>query len=164
MPDYKRWYDHDPLLLEVVNLLRNYQTELKAQAEVFLAKIEEKVSKDAMIRFYEMVKPENGTRWYDKDPILKEALELLKLSTDEQKEQAKDFMLKLQEDVASDVIDRALLTALGAQDSNRLQQINNALDRIKQGKLSRCSLGRQKPPRNKRNFPCLIPPLSPELF
>ena len=45
-------------------------------------------------------------RWYDKDPILKEALELLKLSTDEQKEQAKDFMLKLQEDVAQDVIER----------------------------------------------------------
>ena len=55
-------------------------------------------------------------------------------------------------DVASDVIDRALLTALGAQDSNRLQQINNALDRIKQGKLSRCFAWRQKPPRNKRNF------------
>ena len=34
-------------------------------------------------------------RWYDRDPILKEALELLRLSTDEQKEQAKDFMLKL---------------------------------------------------------------------
>ncbi|MBR5304556.1 MAG: hypothetical protein IKU37_07000 [Candidatus Gastranaerophilales bacterium] len=45
-------------------------------------------------------------RWYDRDPILKEALELLRLSTDEQKEQAKDFMLKLQEDVAADVIDR----------------------------------------------------------
>ena len=39
-------------------------------------------------------------------PILKEALELLRLSTDEQKEQAKDFMLKLQEDVAQDVIER----------------------------------------------------------
>ena len=47
-----------------------------------------------------------GKRWYDRDPILKEALELLKLSTDEQKEQAKDFMLKLQEDVAQDVIER----------------------------------------------------------
>ena len=47
-----------------------------------------------------------GKRWYDKDPILKEALELLKLSTDEQKEQAKDYMLKLQEDVAQDVIER----------------------------------------------------------
>ena len=51
--------------------------------------------------------PKNqGRRWYDKDPILKEALELLRLSTDEQKEQAKDFMLKLQEDVAQDVIER----------------------------------------------------------
>lgn len=47
-----------------------------------------------------------GQRWYDKDPVLKEALELLRLSTDEQKEHAKDFMLKLQEDVAADVIDR----------------------------------------------------------
>ena len=47
-----------------------------------------------------------GMRWYDKDPILKEALELLRLSTDEQKEQAKDFMLKLQEDVAQNVIER----------------------------------------------------------
>lgn len=47
-----------------------------------------------------------GKRWYDKDPILKEALELLRLSTDEQKEHAKDFMMKLQEDVAQDVIER----------------------------------------------------------
>ena len=47
-----------------------------------------------------------GKRWYDRDPILKEALELLRLSTDEQKESAKDFMLKLQEDVAQDVIER----------------------------------------------------------
>jgi hypothetical protein len=47
-----------------------------------------------------------GQGWYDKDPILKEALELLRLSTDEQKENAKDFMLKLQEDVAQDVIER----------------------------------------------------------
>ena len=47
-----------------------------------------------------------GQRWYDKDPILKEALELLRLSTDEQKDKAKDFILQLQENVASDVIER----------------------------------------------------------
>ena len=41
-PTYKRWYDHDPLLLEVIELLRNYQTELRAQAEIFLQKIEKK--------------------------------------------------------------------------------------------------------------------------
>ncbi len=44
-------------------------------------------------------------RWYDKDPILKEALELLRLSSDNEKEAAKDFILKLQEDVAKDVIE-----------------------------------------------------------
>ena len=35
-PTYKRWYDHDPLLLEVIELLRNYQTELHAQAEILV--------------------------------------------------------------------------------------------------------------------------------
>jgi CBS domain-containing protein len=43
--NYKRWYDHDPVLLQVINLLQKYQNELKSQAEFFLAKIEEKVSK-----------------------------------------------------------------------------------------------------------------------
>ena len=60
MPQYKRWYDHDPVLMEVVELLRNYQDELRAQAEIFLAKIEEKVSKETIDKFYEMVKPING--------------------------------------------------------------------------------------------------------
>jgi RNA polymerase-binding protein DksA len=41
-------------------------------------------------------------------------------------------------DVAADVIDRTLLTALGEQDANRLQQIDNALDRINQGTYGRC--------------------------
>ena len=41
-------------------------------------------------------------------------------------------------DVAADVIDRTLLNALGAQDANRLQQIDKALDRINQGTYGRC--------------------------
>lgn len=41
-------------------------------------------------------------------------------------------------DVASDVVDGKLLESLGAQDSNRLQMINNALDRIKQGTYGKC--------------------------
>ena len=44
-------------------------------------------------------------RWYDSDPILKEALELLRLQPDETKDDAKDFLLQLQEQVASEVID-----------------------------------------------------------
>lgn len=44
-------------------------------------------------------------RWYDSDPILKEALELLRLSPDETKNEAANFMLKLQEQVAGEVIE-----------------------------------------------------------
>ena len=45
-------------------------------------------------------------RWYDNDPILKEALELLQLSPDSTKSEAANFMLKLQEEVAGEVIER----------------------------------------------------------
>ena len=45
-------------------------------------------------------------RWYDNDPILKEALELLKLQTDDTKSAAAEFIISLQEQVAQDVIER----------------------------------------------------------
>ena len=44
-------------------------------------------------------------RWYDKDPVLKEALELLRLQPDETKAQAADYILNLQEQVAAEVIE-----------------------------------------------------------
>ncbi len=50
--------------------------------------------------------PESYRRWYDNDPILKEALELLKLQTDDRKSAAADFIISLQEQVAQDVIER----------------------------------------------------------
>ena len=40
--------------------------------------------------------------------------------------------------VAADVMDRQLLTSIGTQDAIRLQQIENALDRINQDKYGRC--------------------------
>jgi RNA polymerase-binding protein DksA len=49
-------------------------------------------------------------------------------------------------DVASDVVDGRLLESLGAQDSNRLQMINNALDRIKQGTYGKCVVCKQDIP------------------
>lgn len=97
-PIYKRWYDHDPVLMEVVELLRNYQDELKAQAEVFLQKIEEKVSKDAIEKFYELVKPVNGNRWYDHDPIISRTVELLRVvPPDIQRSCAERFIVALNE-------------------------------------------------------------------
>ena len=46
-----------------------------------------------------------NNRWYDSDPILKEALELLRLSPEDTQNEAAEFMLKLQEQVAAEVIE-----------------------------------------------------------
>ncbi len=95
---YKRWYDYDPLLVEVINLLKNYQDELHSQAIIFLQKVEEQVSKEALDRFYEMVKPFNGNRWYDKDPIISKTVELLRVVPQQiQKQAADSFIAALRE-------------------------------------------------------------------
>ena len=98
MPEsYKRWYDHDPVLLEVINLLKDYQVELRAQAEIFLKKIEERVSRSTVENFYEKVKPINGKRWYDKDPVISKTVELLRIvPPDMQQKAAKNFLKTLE--------------------------------------------------------------------
>ncbi len=96
---YKRWYDHDPVLIEVIELLRNYQDELKLQAEIFLTKIEEKVSKETIERFYEMVRPVNANRWYDRDPIISKTVELLRVVPPEIQKSAAEHFLKTLDDL-----------------------------------------------------------------
>ena len=65
-------------------------------------------------------------------------LESLSGQSDDMRELVKTVESGDEADVAADAIDRTLLTALGTQDANRLQQINNALERIYQGKYGRC--------------------------
>ncbi len=92
--EFKRWYDHDPLMLKVINILKDYQDELRVQAELFLANIESKVSKEAVNKFYFMVKPLNGgSRWYDNDPVISKTIELLRVvPLDVQKKVAQEFI------------------------------------------------------------------------
>jgi len=98
MAAYKRWYDHDPLLMEVMELLKNFQDDLRSQAEVFLVKIESHVGKEAIDSFYEKVKPINGKRWYDKDPVLAKAVELLRVVPQNvQRQAAQNFLDSLKE-------------------------------------------------------------------
>lgn len=52
-------------------------------------------------------------------------------------------------DVASAVVDSRLMDSLGAQNSNRLQMINNALDRIKQGNYGICLKCKQEIPQER---------------
>ena len=93
---YKRWYDHDPKLLEVVELLRNYQDELLEQAEQFLKKLEEQISKEAIDHFYEMVKPVNGCRWYDKNPTISKTVEILRVVPPEVQREKWVLIIKVQ--------------------------------------------------------------------
>lgn len=76
-----------------------------------------------------------------KNTMLEQRATIFK-SLEEQNEDMHDLVKTVESgdevDVASDAIDRTLLTALGTQDANRLQQIENALDRIKQGRFGRC--------------------------
>ena len=84
--------------MQILELLRNYQEELKEQAQLFLDKLEEKVSKETIDKFYDMVKPINGKRWYDKDPVISKTVELLRVvPPDAQKAAADNFKKVLKE-------------------------------------------------------------------
>lgn len=57
-------------------------------------------------------------------------------------------------DVASDVIDRTLLDSLSSQDSQRLQIIDNALERIRLGRYGVCiKCGKDIPQQRLRALP-----------
>jgi hypothetical protein len=76
----RRWYDQDPLLAEVLELLRSYPSDVREQAQTFLTKIEEQIGKETLDKFYELAKPEKtGNRWYDHDPVVSKAVELLRV-------------------------------------------------------------------------------------
>ncbi len=77
---YKRWYDYDSELLKLINILKDYQDELRQQAELFLQQIENKVSREALDKFYAQTKQLNGgKRWYDNDPVISKTIELLRI-------------------------------------------------------------------------------------
>ena len=99
MQEFKRWYDFDPNLQKVINILKDYQDELKEQAEEFLAAVEKKVSKETLDKYYEMTKPLNGgKRWYDKDPVISKTIELLRVIPQQtQKQTAQAFMQALRD-------------------------------------------------------------------
>lgn len=87
---HQRWYDYDPTLLDVLTLLRNFQPEVREQAAVFLTKVEAAVGPEAMAEFSAQIEanPHKGKRWYDEDPVLYRAIELLRVLPPEIQHQA----------------------------------------------------------------------------
>lgn len=76
-----------------------------------------------------------------KEKLIEQREEILR-SLAEQSDEMKNLVKPIESgdeaDVASDVIDRTMLDALGAQNSLRLKQIEAALERIRTGKYGIC--------------------------
>lgn len=90
----RRWYDHDPLLMEVLEIMRSFQEDVKVHAELFLEKLEGTIGVEAMEQFYLQARPAKfGQRWYDQDLSISKAVELLRvLPPAKQRETAQKFL------------------------------------------------------------------------
>lgn len=77
---FRRWYDSDPILKEALELLRLQPDDTQQEAANFIIELQENVAAEVLEKVYEMVSQyqENGHRWYDKDPVLLKAVELLR--------------------------------------------------------------------------------------
>ena len=80
MAEYRRWYDNDPILKEALELLSLQTNNDKSTAAEFIISLQEQVAQDVIERIYEITKKfaNKGNRWYDSDPIMLKAIELLR--------------------------------------------------------------------------------------
>jgi len=103
--EYRRWYDKDPVLKEALELLRIQPEETKAEAADFMIKLQENVAAEVIDHVYDMVKKYEGkgNRWYDKDPVMLRAIELLKVAPPAtQRKAALRLLLALEEKTFDD--------------------------------------------------------------
>ncbi len=96
----KRWYDNDPILKEALELLRISSDDEKDQAKMFIIKMQEEVAAEVIERIHDIVTryAGNGSRWYDNDPIMLKAIELLRIADPKtQRHAALKLLLALEE-------------------------------------------------------------------
>lgn len=98
--DQRRWYDKDPILKEALELLQLSQDEERTSAAQFILQLQEQVAGDVIEHVYEIMKEysEHGNRWYDKDPVVMKAIELLRVAPKKtQRKAALKLLLALEE-------------------------------------------------------------------
>jgi hypothetical protein len=78
----KRWYDSDPILKEALELLRLQPDNTKSEATDFLLSLQEQVASEVIDHVYEIINTYQGkgNRWYDNDPVMMKAIEMLRLA------------------------------------------------------------------------------------
>lgn len=105
MEEFRRWYDQDPLLKEALELLQLQTDNDKTTAANFIINLQEQVAQDVIESVYNMVTQYagKGNRWYDNDPVMLKAVELLRLATPDTQRKA---ALKLLTALNSNALDK----------------------------------------------------------
>ena len=93
-PQQRRWYDKDPVLKEALELLRLAPGDKRDAAAEFIIQMQEQVAADVIETVYDSMSEYHGKgkRWYDNDPIVMKAIELLRVAP---KKTQKEAALKL---------------------------------------------------------------------
>lgn len=88
--EFRRWYDNDPILKEALELLRLQTDDTKSAAAEYIIKLQEQIASDVIERIYEIVQQfaGKGNRWYDEDPVMLKAVELLRIAPPETQRKA----------------------------------------------------------------------------
>lgn len=99
MAGSRRWYDNDPILKEALELLSLQTEEDKSAAAKFIISLQEQVAQDVIERIYELTKQfaQKGNRWYDSDPVMLKAVELLRAAPPKTQRMAALKLLKAME-------------------------------------------------------------------
>lgn len=96
----RRWYDKDPILKEALELLQLSCDETKNDAAEFIMQLQEQVAGEVIEHVYQIMSEyqDKGNRWYDKDPVVMKAIELLRLAPKKtQRKAALKLLLALEE-------------------------------------------------------------------
>ncbi len=107
MTGYRRWYDNDPILKEALELLSLQTDEDKGTAANFIISLQEQVAQDVIERIYELTKQfaNKGNRWYDSDPVMLKAVELLRAAPPKTQRMAALKLLKAMESNNMDALE-----------------------------------------------------------
>lgn len=96
----RRWYDKDPILKEALDLLKMSCDDTKNSAAGFILQLQEQVAGEVIEHVYDIMSEYSGkgNRWYDNDPVVMKAIELLRVAPKKtQRKAALKLLLALEE-------------------------------------------------------------------
>jgi len=82
MTKFRRWYDNDEDLKEALELLSLSSEDTKTEASDLILKLQSEVAVEVIEGVYRTISKYEGTgsRWYDCDPVMIKAIELLRVA------------------------------------------------------------------------------------